>query len=62
MYEEIRELKTLEARKDLRASERFSEDKKRFASEEKFQKEILTICEELYRLTRTDKATSQELH
>ncbi len=62
MYEEIRELKTLEARKDLRASERFSEDKRRFASEEKFQKEILTICEELYRLTRTDKASSQELH
>lgn len=55
MYEEIRVLKTLDERKALRAAHRHEEDKKRFASEDKFHKEILVICQSLYELTGQDQ-------
>lgn len=48
MYEEIKDLKTHQERTDLRAADRFQEDKIRFASEDKYHQDILKVCQNLY--------------
>lgn len=55
MYDEIRELKTLDDRKALRAAHRHAEDKKRYASEEKYHTEMLHLLQNLYEMTREDR-------
>lgn len=54
MYKEIKDLKIKEERKELKAAERMREDKIRYGIEDKYHKDIITICELLYEKTRID--------
>jgi len=54
MFQEIRGLKTMSARADLKASLRHREDQKRYAAEEKYHKRILDVCQRLYDQTKEE--------
>ncbi|MCR9203804.1 MAG: DUF2489 domain-containing protein [Halobacteriovoraceae bacterium] len=56
MYEEIKNLKTHEARNELKTSKRFEEDKFRFACEEKYHDDIKRICDNLYELFKKQES------
>lgn len=58
MYEEIKNLKTHQERKDLRAADRFKEDKFRFSCEEKYHDDIKRICESLYQIFKDKESSS----
>lgn len=64
MYEEIKPLKTLGARKELKAAQRFEEDKFRFACEEKYHDDIKRICHNLYEKFKEQESNNgeRELH
>jgi hypothetical protein len=55
MFQEIRGLKTMSDRADLKASARHREDQIRYAAEEKYHKRILGVCQKLYDLTKDEQ-------
>lgn len=61
MYDEIKHLKTLAARNEMKAAHRHEEDKVRYRAEEKYEKEILEICQILYNKTENQER-NDELH
>jgi hypothetical protein len=52
MFEEIKVLKTLQERKELKLAQRHAEDQVRYAIEDKYHEDILKICEFLYEKTK----------
>lgn len=52
MFDEIKNLKTLQERKELKLSQRHTEDQVRYAVEDKYHQDILIICELLYEKTK----------
>ena len=54
MFQEIRGLKTMSERADLKTQARHKEDQIRYAAEEKYHKRILEVCQRLYDITRSD--------
>ncbi len=51
MFDEIKHLKTHKERNEMKIAQRHQEDKVRFKAEEKYEKEILEICQVLYQAT-----------
>lgn len=60
MYDEIKNFKTLKERKEMKAAHRHEEDKLRYKAEEKYQNEILEICQVLYKQTENQGRNSEQ--
>jgi hypothetical protein len=51
MFDEIKHLKTHKDRNEMKIAQRHQEDRVRYQAEEKYEKDILAICQVLYQAT-----------